>query len=126
MSYVPSFKSGSWKAVCDRCGRIFKSDQLKQTWDGLMVCSEDWEARHDQDYVVAKVEVNGVPWSRKEPEDTYGNNLNWYCTDNEYCVDITDDTLTDYQMFGKTVLAVDIYTGIPFTHPSGYVYGPVE
>lgn len=48
MSYYPSYVSGDFKALCMRCGRLFKGSQLKQTWDGLWVCKEDWEPKHTQ------------------------------------------------------------------------------
>ena len=65
------FKLGDWNAVCDTCGFKFKASQLKKRWDGLMVCSKDWEPRHPQDLIKAPTETPGVPWSRPEREDVY-------------------------------------------------------
>lgn len=63
------YKRGSWNAVCDVCGFEFKSDELRKNWKGLMVCREDYEQRHPQDFIRARHEDTSVPWSRPEPED---------------------------------------------------------
>jgi hypothetical protein len=63
------YKHGSWNAVCDRCGFEFKMYQLRKDWQGLMVCREDWEPRHEQDFIRTRPERGGVPISRPEPED---------------------------------------------------------
>ena len=59
---------GDWNAICDQCGRKFKASQLQKRWDGLMVCKEDYETRHPQEFVRA-VEDNGkVPWVRPDKD----------------------------------------------------------
>jgi hypothetical protein len=63
---------GNWNVLCDSCGRKFKADQVKQRWDGLMVCPEDWEHRHPQDLLRVQKEKISVPFSRPYPaQDTY-------------------------------------------------------
>ncbi|MGL5076090.1 MAG: hypothetical protein ACRDBG_09665 [Waterburya sp.] len=52
MSYHP----GVWSVICDRCGFEFKSNQVRKTWDGLYVCKDDWEKRHEQDLLRPKKE----------------------------------------------------------------------
>lgn len=64
------YKSGDWNAICDSCGRKFKASQLKQRWDGFMVCKDDWEPRHEQDFVRARMDKISVPWVRS-PTDTF-------------------------------------------------------
>ena len=71
MSYKPNFVSGDWKAICDRCGRLFKASQLRDEWDGLKVCEKDWEPRQPQDFVRGVADVQETPWSRPEPADTF-------------------------------------------------------
>ena len=72
---------GDWNALCDSCGRKFKASSLKKRWDGLIVCSEDWEQRHPQDLLRVQREQISVPWARPYPaEDTY---LPWNYTDFE-------------------------------------------
>jgi hypothetical protein len=66
MTYRPSYTSGSWKTVCDQCGRQFKSNQLRQRWDGLMTCANDWEPRHPQDFVKGVADLIRTPWARPE------------------------------------------------------------
>jgi hypothetical protein len=68
-----SWKPGRWKAICDVCGFEFKSDQLRDRWDGLKVCHKDWESRHPQDFIRARKETIVPPWTRPEPADTFDN-----------------------------------------------------
>lgn len=64
-------KKGDWNAICDVCGFKFKASQLKERWDGLMVCKEDWERRHPSDYYKGPIgEESKVAWTRPEPTDT--------------------------------------------------------
>ncbi len=53
MSKPLRFKSGDHWATCQRCGRVFRSSALRKEWTGLWVCPEDWEKRHEQDFVRA-------------------------------------------------------------------------
>lgn len=62
---------GKWNAICDVCGCKFKSSDLMQRWDGLMVCSKDFEARHPQDFLRVRTDTPAIPWSRPVGEDTY-------------------------------------------------------
>jgi len=64
--------TGDWNVLCDSCGRKFKASQIKKRWDGLMVCSEDYELRHEQDFLRVQKEKIAVPFSRPYPAaDTY-------------------------------------------------------
>jgi len=60
-------KLGDWNANCDSCGRKFKASQLMKRWDGLMVCKEDFENRHPQNFLRVPTDTQAVPWSRPEP-----------------------------------------------------------
>ena len=51
MSYSPRYDRGDWKCICDACGIAYKASELQQRWDGLKVCSYDWEPRQPQDFV---------------------------------------------------------------------------
>lgn len=66
-----SFISGDWNAICDVCGFKFKASQLRERWDGLMVCEKDWETRHPQDLIRPLPDEQKLPWTRPEPADTY-------------------------------------------------------
>lgn len=61
--YVP----GEWNCICDRCGFKFKASQLKEDWQGFRVCKDDFEMRHPQDFVRARVDRISVPWVRMDP-----------------------------------------------------------
>ena len=63
------YKHGNWNAICDTCGFVFKSGELRKNWKGLMVCSRDYESRHPQDFIRARHEDTSVPWTRPEPDD---------------------------------------------------------
>lgn len=71
MSYKPRFDSGSWNVICDACGREYKSNELQLRWDGLMVCSGDWEPRQPQDFVHGVADKMAPPWSRAESSDQF-------------------------------------------------------
>jgi hypothetical protein len=73
MSYRPHYVSGDWKAICDVCGRTFKASQIRKRWDGLMVCSSDFETRHPQDFVRGVVDTQVVPWNRTQSTDDFSN-----------------------------------------------------
>lgn len=53
-----SYKPGDYNAICDGCGFKFKASMLKKRWDGYMVCEKDWEPRHPQDLVEARIRAN--------------------------------------------------------------------
>lgn len=42
--YVP----GTYKRECDICGFDFLRSELHERWDGLIVCSEDFEEKDPQ------------------------------------------------------------------------------
>ena len=65
------WKSGEWNAICDSCGKKFKSSELKLRWDGLMVCSEDWETRHPQELIRPIPDQKPLPWTRPESTDVF-------------------------------------------------------
>lgn len=60
-----------WKAICDRCGFEYWSDELRKEWTGLMVCRADWEPRHPQDTIRAKPDRQAPPWVRPDPEESF-------------------------------------------------------
>jgi hypothetical protein len=65
------YKPGSWNAICDSCGFKFKAEELRLRWDGLRVCSNDFETRHPQDLLRVPREDISVPWSRPEVVESY-------------------------------------------------------
>jgi len=71
MSYFSRYQPGEWLTLCDICGRKFVASSLIKRWDGLMCCSQDWETRQPQDFVKAKADQMGTPWSRPEPQNQF-------------------------------------------------------
>lgn len=65
------FVAGEWNAICDVCAQKYKSGEMKKRWDGLMVCPNDWEPRHPQDFLRAVPDRQAVPWSRPETPDVF-------------------------------------------------------
>ena len=65
------YKGGDWNAICDVCGNKLKASTLRQRWDGLMVCADDFEFRHPQDLMKAPPPERAIPWSRPEAPDTF-------------------------------------------------------
>lgn len=63
------YKSGDWNAICDRCGFKFKASQLQEDWQGFRVCKDDFEMRHPQDFIRARIDKIYVPWVRPEFAD---------------------------------------------------------
>lgn len=66
-----TYKAGSWNAICDVCGFKFKADQMQKRWDGLMVCSKDFEHDHPQKYLKVREDNTSVPWVRTRPADIF-------------------------------------------------------
>lgn len=64
-------KLGDWNALCDVCGFKFKASDLHKRWDGLMVCSDDYETRHPQDLLRVPRESVDVPWVRIDPDESF-------------------------------------------------------
>jgi hypothetical protein len=78
MSSTTQYDKGSWKVVCDQCGREYKADELSMRWDGLMVCSGDWEPRQPQDFVHGVADKMVPPFTRPEQSDTFIPQCNIY------------------------------------------------
>lgn len=65
------YKPGDHLVTCDRCGFTIYGSESKKTWDGLIVCPDDWEPRHPQDFVRAKPDNQSVADARPAPEPYY-------------------------------------------------------
>lgn len=66
-----TYKPGNWNAICDVCSFKFKATELKKRWDGLMVCSKDFELDHPQKYLKVREDRTSVPWVRPRPADVF-------------------------------------------------------
>jgi hypothetical protein len=44
------FKPYDYKRECDICGWDYLRSELHKTWDGKLVCKEDFEPKHPREY----------------------------------------------------------------------------
>lgn len=62
MTYI----SGDFYRICEVCGFRYRASKTERRWDGLIVCHEDWESRHPQDFVRGRKDLQNVPNPRPE------------------------------------------------------------
>ena len=68
----PGFQSGQHWVSCDRCGCDVRAGDARITWEGFVVCPDDWEPRHPQDFVRAKEDrISPEGFVRSESPDTF-------------------------------------------------------
>ena len=67
--YVP----GDYNVVCDVCSKKTKASESRLRWDGFLVCIDDYEIRHEQDFVKSKLDQITVPYTRPVPEYVFTN-----------------------------------------------------
>ena len=89
-------KLGSWNVICDRCGRKYKSDELRETWDGLMVCKDDWEEKHILTMIKPIGEIIAPPWSRPN---------------HGYAADSVPTIITTFHITNETQIIIDASAG---------------
>jgi hypothetical protein len=61
------YLSGEFNLVCDVCSKKIKAHESRHRWDGLIVCKDDWEIRHEQDFVKARQDKITIPFQRPIP-----------------------------------------------------------
>lgn len=61
------YKAGEWNVTCDVCGKKIKAGDAKHRWDGFVVCPDDFEIRHEQDFVKPRLDKITVPFQRPIP-----------------------------------------------------------
>jgi hypothetical protein len=69
--------SYSYNAICDVCGFQYKASELKKRWDGLMVCSDDYETRHPMDFYRVKNDFHPLPFIRSDNANISDNDGYW-------------------------------------------------
>jgi hypothetical protein len=47
----PGWQSGNHWVICEVCGFAIRAKDARLTWDDRIVCPEDFEVRHPQDFV---------------------------------------------------------------------------
>ena len=58
---------GEYQAICASCGFVFMNYELLTRWDGLLVCSDDWEPRNPLDF--APIPTVKAPLPFTQPDD---------------------------------------------------------
>lgn len=91
------FRSGDYKAICDRCAFQFKASELQEEWDGLKVCRQCWDPKHPQEMIHPIADQNKLPWTRPEDPDvfvTFGKTGNFTVLAGASSATITDSNIT--------------------------------
>lgn len=60
--------------VCDVCGCKYLSSEIRETWDGYLVCNRDWYPKHPQLDIKAIRDSAPVTYHRN-PTDTFATPL---------------------------------------------------
>lgn len=70
----PGYLPGNHWVACDRCGIAVRSKDAMKTWDDLVVCPNDWEPRHPQDFVRGVEDVTAAQGLvNSEPSDLFAS-----------------------------------------------------
>lgn len=99
MGRADFWKKGQWKAVCDVCGLFYHSSDLKERWDGLMTCRQDWNPRQPQDFVRGIPDPQAIPWGRPDvPPPFVQNPVSLAITDffGAYMIDFVNDIMVTF------------------------------
>ena len=68
----PGWQPGNHWVYCDRCASAIRSEDAMTTWDGLIVCPDDFELRHPQDFVRGRADdIVAKDPVRSEPDDVF-------------------------------------------------------
>jgi len=67
----PAYLKGDFWRICEECGFKKRASQTRKRWGGLIVCDDDWEERHPQDFVKGVIDRQSVPDPRPEAVDNF-------------------------------------------------------
>jgi hypothetical protein len=112
MGRADYYKKGQWLVLCDVCGMKYHSGDLKQRWDGLMCCRQDWNIRQPQDFVRGIPDPQAVPWSRPDVQPQFVTNpVTFAITDfyGEYMESFVNDIMV---AFPTTVLPPGVFASV--------------
>jgi len=65
------YVSGGFHITCDVCSKKLKAHETYHRWDGFIVCKDDFEQRHPQDFVRARQDKITVPFQRPIPPNVF-------------------------------------------------------
>jgi len=67
-----SFRHGGAYGICDECGMKFRLSEMRRRYDSALVCREDWEPRHPQEFVRGRADRIRYPGPvRPDPEPSF-------------------------------------------------------
>jgi hypothetical protein len=66
MGRADFFAAGSYNAVCDQCGGVFKAYDILLQWDNARVCQSCYDPRHPQDFVRPIPDPKPPSWTRAD------------------------------------------------------------
>lgn len=71
MGHADYLAEGDYNALCFECQKKFKASELKKTWQNYYACYRCWRPRQPQDFVRGIPDMQPVPWSQSQPQDTF-------------------------------------------------------
>lgn len=102
------YNSGEFNLYCDVCAKKIKAHESRLRWDGLRVCTDDWEERQPQDFVRARQDKISIPFSR--PVENTTNNITYGMFDLVRAIDAIDILLVNVSYSpADYVSATDIF-----------------
>jgi hypothetical protein len=108
------FKSGEWNVFCMVCNRKIKSGEALKRWDGLIVCSEDYENRHPMDFLRTRQERITVPFTADTSFDQFnGPNYPSY----PFCTAPGSSSVPSLAVAGCMRPTLGFPNGLPNTEP---------
>lgn len=70
----PGYEPNNHWNLCDVCGCAIRAKETRKTWDGLVVCPDDWDYRHPQDFVRGRKDDTS-PVGLIRPDDGAGRDI---------------------------------------------------
>lgn len=70
---------GEWNVICQVCGFKKKASQIRRRWDGFLVCEDDYEIRHPQDFVRARPDTHVLPFVNPDAAPQFVSDFNYNC-----------------------------------------------
>jgi hypothetical protein len=108
------FKSGEWNVYCMVCNRKIKSGEALKRWDGLIVCPDDYENRHPQDFLRARQERISVPFTSDSSFNSFnGPNYPPY----PFCTAPGSSGVAGFAVAGCMRPGLGFPNGLPVTAP---------
>ena len=90
------YVSGQFNVICDVCGKKIKAGEAKHRWDGFVVCKDDFEQRHPQDFVRARQDKITVPFTRPRPLDAFSFSCSLETSQGLADIGVADCARADY------------------------------